>query len=77
MTKILSLYPDKFHTLSEVRGNITMEEYVYWSKHNFHLSEFPLMAEHTLHCDYEKILEQVETAYLLMRHIFNFNRTSV
>lgn len=59
MQKVLNLYPEKFNTLAEVKGNISVDEYVYWVKHNFHLSEFPLMAEHSLRCNYEKIIEQV------------------
>lgn len=34
-------------------------------KHNFHLSQFSLMKDHSLHCNYEKIIEQVKKNYNL------------
>ncbi|KAI1725571.1 sodium:neurotransmitter symporter family domain-containing protein [Ditylenchus destructor] len=58
MSKILELYPGKFSNLEEIKGNITLDEYVYFTEHNFHMSEFPKMAEHTQHCSYHKIIEQ-------------------
>lgn len=58
-TTLMTLYPDKFHSLEEVKANITLEEYLFWMKHNFHLSEFPLMANKSSYCNYEKILGSV------------------
>uniref|UniRef100_A0AC34REQ3 Transporter n=1 Tax=Panagrolaimus sp. JU765 TaxID=591449 RepID=A0AC34REQ3_9BILA len=55
-TMLMTLYPDKFSSLEELKTNITMEEYLFWMQHNFHLSEFPLMANKSAYCNYEKIL---------------------
>jgi hypothetical protein len=55
----MKIYPDHFGSLEELKGNITTDEYIYFMKHNFHMSEFPKMAEHTKNCDYQKIIGQV------------------
>lgn len=59
MRILMKLYPGHFASLDELKSNVTTEEYIYYMNHNFHLSEFPKMAEHTQHCDYQKIIAQV------------------
>ena len=59
MSRILDLYPGKFNSLEEIKGNVSLDEWTYFMEHNFHLSEFPLMANVTQHCDYKIIIAQV------------------
>lgn len=58
MKKLLELYPGHYASLEEMKGNVSTENYVYWMNNDFQMSEFPLMAEHTQHCDYQKIIGQ-------------------
>lgn len=61
MRILMEVYPGHFGSLEELKSNVTVDEYVYYMKHNFHMSEFPKMAEHTQKCDYQKIIGQVPT----------------
>lgn len=58
-TKLMELYPEKFNSLEHLKQNIDLDEYKDWMKHNFHLTEFSLMANESSYCDYEKILVSV------------------
>ncbi|KAI6240184.1 Transporter [Aphelenchoides fujianensis] len=58
MRILMDLYPGHFASLEELKANVTFDEYVYYMKHDFHLSAFPKMAEHTQHCNYQKIIGQ-------------------
>lgn len=57
---ILDLYPGRFVNLNEIKGNISVEEYIQWMKNSFHMTEFSRLANHTQHCDYHKIIAQVK-----------------
>jgi len=53
---LVSLYPEKFSNFEDAKANIEIGEYLFWMKHNFHLSAFPLMANESAYCNYEEIL---------------------
>uniref|UniRef100_A0A915C8Z9 Transporter n=1 Tax=Parascaris univalens TaxID=6257 RepID=A0A915C8Z9_PARUN len=58
MAMILDLYPGRFANLDEIKGNISVEEYMQWMKNSFHMTQFSRLANHTQHCDYHKIIAQ-------------------
>lgn len=59
MRILMSIYPNSFGSLEEFKANVSMNEYVYFMEHGFHMSAFPLMANHTQNCNYQKIIAQV------------------
>uniref|UniRef100_A0A7E4UQ34 Transporter n=1 Tax=Panagrellus redivivus TaxID=6233 RepID=A0A7E4UQ34_PANRE len=53
---LMSLYPDKFASIEALQNDISVSDYVYMMEHKFHLSEFPLMANHSAYCNYKDII---------------------
>ncbi|TMS36290.1 hypothetical protein L596_003487 [Steinernema carpocapsae] len=58
MAQILDLYPGKFADFSELKDNVTYDEYLEMRKMKFHHTEFALMELHSKECDYSKIIEE-------------------
>ncbi|KAI6215220.1 Transporter [Aphelenchoides besseyi] len=58
MRILMDLYPGQFSSLEELKANVTFDEYLFFMEHNFHMSAFPLMAEHTQNCNYQTIIGQ-------------------
>lgn len=59
MELILKYYPGRFANLADIKNNISVEEFAYWTEHKFKHSEFPLLSEHSKMCNYHTIIEQV------------------
>ncbi|CAD5217579.1 unnamed protein product [Bursaphelenchus okinawaensis] len=58
MLTLMQTYPGRFSSLEELKGNITLDEYIYHMEHHFHLSEFSKMANLTQACNYKQIISQ-------------------
>lgn len=59
MAIILELYPRRFDNLAELKQNISIERYIEWMHDSFQQSEFPLLANVSKYCNYEKIVAEV------------------
>ncbi|VDN60682.1 unnamed protein product [Dracunculus medinensis] len=58
MAIILELYPRRFDNLAELKQNISVERYIEWMHDSFQQSEFPLLANVSKYCNYEKIVAE-------------------
>ena len=65
----MQLYPNKFASMEEIRGNITVENYVYWAQHKFKFSEFAKLADHSQYCEYKDIIAKaIFSGFEVMAH---------
>ncbi|VDK46789.1 unnamed protein product [Gongylonema pulchrum] len=58
MANILAIYPGRFGSFEEIRGNISIDEYASWMYRDFQNTEYPLLANVTSHCNYKQIISQ-------------------
>jgi solute carrier family 6 amino acid/orphan transporter-like 15/16/17/18/20 len=53
---LMTLYPHKYGSLEELKTSIKLDEYIFWMEHQFHHSEFPLLANASRYCNYKDII---------------------
>lgn len=56
---LMTSYPHKYGSLEELKTNIKLDEYIFWMEHQFHHSEFPLLANASRYCNYKDIIASV------------------